>query len=1710
MKAKEYVIQKLVQAGKKHSWMKYPTLAAVSLLSFFFLIIEKCMERPKRAVIALVCCVLIVTQAWYLISLASDSNSGEPADADMPGDYTDIAPTIEIADEPDMDEPEIQCTISYDVNGMGVAKDADVITGDAGWEALGDAGFVLTAPTISSTNADYYRFKCWTTKKNDVSTAITNVTKDYFYEDGELRTNFLKLYAYWERSAYKVTYAPGSGTSTGSDQYEERAVIGADGKATITLQNRPEFVKEGYTYKQWRINDSSTNLVSIGETYEFGDSDITVYPHWRANPYYIAFESGDPAATGSMDTIEAYYEEAQRLPVNKFKKTGYVFNGWKGPDGTIYTDAQEVKNLSNVSGTTVTLTATWKYTTAHFSKATLNYRYGDKLTDEILKIYHNEEGDGNFSPVLVAANGETKNGKVTLDTLTEMTGISVDPQTNQILLTAERIQTVGTVELTFSIHDNNHPDEKDISLSLTLNLGKRALTVTGVDNLSKVYDGTCDIPIGSIHFTGADEGAQITVNNASQKGIFEDADVGTDKTITIEGIFVKGADADYYDIDDNAVVTGGSITPRTVHVTTKPTYPDGQDYILAGQTPVFMVEVDESDLPEATANTDKLLIKTVVAGHYVCEYGAPDYLPGESYRIGIDTQNEELLSTLKNYKLEVTEGILVVRQGAPLYLDDYFISGNRLDNSKWYYLSEPMVQATADSDYDTVYLTNDSLAAAKTYEPGLFKTSATVSEEMCSANQKLYIQLANSRTGAVTSMQEVEIYVDITAPEVDTDNIRVESVNTSGLSKFGNFLSFGNFFRESLKITVPVTDALSGTDKLIYYLDGDTVGKEVAIVNGEASLNVNAKYTGEIALKSSDLAGNVSNKADIIGVGGSTYWVVENEAPDLSVTAKDAEGNNVYQGENYYYKSVNLTVDVQDMDAGVAYIEWTISRNGNVIEDAVKEEVTNKSQLVEQTSFTRTITDSGKYEITIRAYDNADNYTDLTEPVTFIVDGTAPLIQVTPENYDQSWAAKKTITFTVTDLESGVDMLSVRNTEGNYPYIIVEGQEDTYTFDVTKKGTYTIKAVDKAGNKNEVTLTFEKVSAEIPEDPTVTVDPLLAEGQKWYTVNPTITITEPDTTPDGTNINVYYHLWQEGTEEPYQYERVTDSFQLPSEGIWNIRIWAETESGVKSTGEGLYQICYDETAPVITDIRSGGNGNTSVISFKVQEAVSGLESLKVVYNDTDTKLLSFEKEADGTYSASFTAALKGSYVIYAVDQVGNSSTADAFVPMKIVVTGVSGNAADGIVISGKVYTGTFEVSGVSLAYASADAEKGNQKPKDFVVTTDADGNKAFTAKLTKLSEGTRYLFAVTALAKSGQKCEYTGTFQTAETVKSGISIAGTVVDETLDATDKTPITVALYNGNDIVQSKNVKNGDNFMFKNVENGSYTIRAVNENRSASEGLVIENRTVIEPVSEIELILRDGRATSVEYADANTPRVSVSGLENIFDDTTNFGSPADLSIIEAGGSVEFCMKVDGLSEEEVSESDMVALNRKMKKIEKAGMYLDLSIWKITSGAYGIISETQVTSISGGKNIRVVIPLSSELAAHDNLSVIRIHGTTAERLADLDTNPNTYTIESALFSTYAVVYSDNSTTADTSTDATTATDDNTAASSTEASTGSQTDADATTRDISMNQKTTISLQSGANGSPQTGDMTPIIWIVMLGLSAVVCGIGFIKKKQP
>lgn len=1752
MKAKEYIIQKLVESGKRHRWMKYPMLALVSLISFFFLVLEKCMERPKRAVIVLVCMVLIISQGWYLISLAEEEANHGPESVAQGPEASDSTDMTGLGDQPDTGEADQMSPEGTDANRAARADDLpymitlnandpnfpDIVYGTIGsysqpdFDASSEYQLIPAIPVDSQ----IWEYAGWYVQgRPDKVYAIgTPLTKDDWLIYGTTNENahFLYLSANWKRVGYKLTYM--NGASVLDSDY----VAIVDGAATRNLKTFDSLsvkpVKTGYHFAGWIID---TRNYAEGQEITFGnggyDKDVIVTPQWEANTYTIEFTTGvtDDSVTGTMPSIECTYDKNVSLPVpdpdnGGYGREGYSFVGWKVLNGNnagyIYTPGVDftARNLTAENHGIVTLEAQWVYNVAGLPSE-YKFIYGEEVAKTAEVRRQVENGDARFAVTLTDVSGETDDG-ITLDktNYTDVTGLYVNPASTDgdgwagfDLITKDKmgIRTTGKLILQFTVEDLNNPvDENGDSTTVypivTIYLNPRPLTITGVENASKTYDGTTIIGVGRIQFDGKVLDDDVRVYSEGQNGTFDDPNAGTGKSITLK-LVLEGDSARYYKVQDEVTLLGiGTINKRVVHVTTAPVYMENKDYILTGEEPEFSTIINVDDLPEVVAAADEQIIQNAIqADAYTCDY-KPGYQPG-SFAIDIDPAKVNLL----NYELVVTPGTLRVEQEEPIELINYEVIGSRLPGNEWYYDEAPRVTPTGKmADYDMVYITNDSSDRALTCD-SRFSSEALVTEDLYVANKDttLYIQLGKSGTGAVTSMVPIEVKVDTTAPVIDANNIEVRSANTGGFSKVANFLSFGNFFQESQVVTVPVSDNLSGAKNLTYWL-GDNIwedGIEIGVHNGKASFQIPMNYKGTIALTASDNAGNTTTKANLVGIEGGELWVIENQAPEVRVSVKDPVGNTVYSGDGRYYQSVTMTAEAKDLDSGIAYLIWNITRNGEVITEDAKEYVADRSQLLTSYDFEREFTESGSYTVSVTAYDNADNVSVPTTAYSFSVDGTAPEIQVSPADYDAVWSTEKTITFSLADKGSGIAMVTLEGPDYQpYPFTAVEGKVNTYTFTVRQKGTFTIRAVDGAGNAGELPLEFTRVSSEVPDAPRITTRPAQPQNAEsgWFTSNPEITITAPDTTPDGTRILIHYCLWEEGTDEPGGSQEVDGSFRLPREGIWNLRAWTETEAGMKSASEEVLQLRYDETAPVISNIIVNGTGTVNKVSFQVTEIPGGLTSLKAIYNNDETNAqeLGFTYIGNCVYTSGFTAAMKGSYRIKATDAAGNITYADAFEPIHIEVTGISGNVDNGVIITGRAETGTFAIDSLTVKYGPAGQEL-TLDADSLLVTTDANGNKVFTAKFTQLSELSRYGFLITALTQNGESGYYTGVFKTGVRNGAGINVAGTVHDEMLADNAATPLYIVLYNGNDIVQYQSVKNNEAFMFTNLQDGVYMVRAINGNRSVGMGLVIHNQTLVEPSDSIRLVLRSGQSTSVEYEGNGMPQVSVSGLENLFGDTTNFGSDQDYAIIDNGGSVEFCMLVTGMLESEVPASDMALLMQSLDSKERVAMYMDFSIWKRRIGAFGIVSENQVTSISGGKRIRIVIPISNELVAQEGLSVLRVHGGAVERLADLDNNPNTYTIESTLFSTYALVYTDNSSNNDTTSE-----NGNNNTTENPGSSTSDTSAGGGVTDISKTQNNN-SIVSQANRSPRTGDSRPIVWTGVLGAMAAVMGILVLKNKK-
>ncbi len=84
---------------------------------------------------------------------------------------------------------------------------------------------------------------------------------------------------------------------------------------------------------------------------------ITLYAGWKANTFTVAYNSN--GGTGNTSSHTCKYDNSCTLKENGFKKTGYIFIGWKkGNSGSIQKSNSSIKNV--VSSGTITYYAQWE------------------------------------------------------------------------------------------------------------------------------------------------------------------------------------------------------------------------------------------------------------------------------------------------------------------------------------------------------------------------------------------------------------------------------------------------------------------------------------------------------------------------------------------------------------------------------------------------------------------------------------------------------------------------------------------------------------------------------------------------------------------------------------------------------------------------------------------------------------------------------------------------------------------------------------------------------------------------------------------------------------------------------------------------------------------------------------------------------------------------------------------------------------------------------------------------------------------------------------------------------------------------------------------------------------------------------------------------------------------------------------------------------
>ncbi len=168
----------------------------------------------------------------------------------------------------------------------------------------------------------------------------------------------IKLYAKWTAHTYTVQYNANGGTGTMTSVLHTY-----DTAKALTTNN---FTRTGYTFEGWATSATGSAAYSDGASVKNltanDGATVTLYAKWTAHTCTVKFYAN--GGTGTMADSVYTYDVEKALTANAFPRTGYTFSGWAASSGgsTIYSDKQNVKNLTATDGAIIKLYAVW---TAH-------------------------------------------------------------------------------------------------------------------------------------------------------------------------------------------------------------------------------------------------------------------------------------------------------------------------------------------------------------------------------------------------------------------------------------------------------------------------------------------------------------------------------------------------------------------------------------------------------------------------------------------------------------------------------------------------------------------------------------------------------------------------------------------------------------------------------------------------------------------------------------------------------------------------------------------------------------------------------------------------------------------------------------------------------------------------------------------------------------------------------------------------------------------------------------------------------------------------------------------------------------------------------------------------------------------------------------------------------------------------------------------------
>ena len=391
--------------------------------------------------------------------------------------------------------------------------------------------------------------------------------------------------------------------------------------------------------------------------------------------------------------------------------------------------------------------------------------------------------------------------------------------------------------------------------------------------------------------------------------------------------------------------------------------------------------------------------------------------------------------------------------------------------------SGAQVTRTAENQYQFTATANGSYTVEVTTADNL---SASVALQVTGIQEKTneppVIQLGEQQLDA--AMTEVTIPVTVSDPDGNAADVKL-TASGGTLTGEGGSYTFTATANGSYTFTAVDKDGNQATanayvEKIIGNIAPAIRAGQPQVSSGTATAAITADPNGGAAITS--VTG--SEGCTVAPQGDGSYLLTTSVNGTYTVTATNALG-----------KTAQTTVTVSGIDNTPPVIgEPAVSYSEDRKTATVSLSVTDEGGVASVTfagiemsasggSYQALVSQNGSY--TVVAVDQAGNQQSTTVQVSGI-DLTPPSIQVTSAN--NSWQKSQTVTFSVTDENSGVSAVQVTRDGAPVAYTESSG----YQFVAAANGTYVIAATDKAGNQSTQSVTITMVDATAPAAPSLT------------------------------------------------------------------------------------------------------------------------------------------------------------------------------------------------------------------------------------------------------------------------------------------------------------------------------------------------------------------------------------------------------------------------------------------------------------------------------------------------------------------------------------------------------------------------------------------------------------------------------------------------